>query len=527
MRHGGFVIPIFIWSPEEEDRWQPGAASRWWLHQSLAALDATLRQRGSRLIIRRGPTLETIRELLEQSGATAVYWSRRYEPAVIARDRRVKSVLHRDGVIAETLNGDLLFEPGTVRTQVGRPYQVFSSFWKACLVRGDAAPPEPAPSHLERPRYWPASLALGELGLEPSIDWAVGLRERWNPGEAGAREQLNGFLERGLREYPTGRDRPDQPGTSRLSPYLHFGEISTRQIWFAVGEQCRQAGTGTCTQASRVYARELGWREFAYHLLFHFPHTPEQPLRKNFDAFPWKSDRENLRAWQRGRTGYPIVDAGMRELWHTGWMHNRVRMVVASFLVKDLLIPWQEGAAWFWDTLVDADLANNTLGWQWSAGCGADAAPYFRIFNPVSQGEKFDPDGDYVRRWVPELNQLPSTWIHKPWEAPADALAVAEIELGRTYPWPIVDHREARARALEALSTNQELTLSKCVRSGNPDGRGVKNENGRSNCDYRSWTRWSGGRLVASPRGSASDCARASTARGRAHDDSVRRRLSF
>ena len=219
----------------------------------------------------------------------------------------------------------------------------------------------------------------------------------------------------------------------------------------------RDSRTATCpraprsAEAIRVYGSELGWREFAHHLLFHFPHTPEQPLRKYFDAFPWKRDREHLRAWQRGRTGYPIVDAGMRELWHTGWMHNRVRMVVASFLVKDLLIPWQEGAAWFWDTLVDADLANNTLGWQWTAGCGADAAPYFRIFNPVSQGEKFDPHGDYVRRWVPELDKLPSTWVHKPWEAPADALADAGIELGTNYPWPIVDHREARSRALAAL----------------------------------------------------------------------------
>ena len=224
-----------------------------------------------------------------------------------------------------------------------------------------------------------------------------------------------------------------------------------RQIWFALRYNRRVERARNSTEDIRVYSSELGWREFAHHLLFHFPHTPEQPLREEFAAFPWKPNRKNLRAWQRGRTGYPIVDAGMRELWQTGWMHNRVRMVVASFLVKDLLIPWQAGAAWFWDTLVDADLANNTLGWQWTAGCGADAAPYFRIFNPVSQGEKFDPNGEYVRRCIPELNELPTEWIHKPWEAPPRVLADAGIELGTNYPQRIVDHGEARSRALAAL----------------------------------------------------------------------------
>ena len=419
VRHGGPVIPVFIWSPEEEGRWQPGAASRWWLHQSLAQLDASLRQRGSRLIIRRGPTLETIRALLDQIGATAVYWNRRYEPAVIDRDSRVKAALQKDGRIAESFNGSLLFEPWTVRTQQGQPYQVFSAFWKACLAEPEPAPPEDAPSRIANPRRWPATLKLTELGLEPAIDWAGGLRASWRPGEAGASEQLNRFLEEALSEYPTGRDRPDRMGTSRLSPHLHFGEISVRQIWFALRGQRHGQGITQPAEAIRVYCSELGWREFAHHLLFHFPHTPEQPLRKEFRRLSLATGPRQLRAWQRGRTGYPIVDAGMRELWHTGWMHNRVRMIVASFLVKDLLIPWQEGAAWFWDTLVDADLANNTLGWQWTAGCGADAAPYFRIFNPVTQGEKFDPHGDYVRHWIPELNKLPSEWVHKPWEAPA------------------------------------------------------------------------------------------------------------
>jgi deoxyribodipyrimidine photo-lyase len=451
VRHGGPVIPVFIWSPEDEGRWQSGAASRWWLHQSLAQLDASLRQRGSRLIIRRGPTLEALRELLHQSGATAAYWNRCYEPTVIDRDSSVKAALKQVGLMAESLNSSLLFEPWTVRTQKGEPFQVFSAFWKACLGQREPAAPAGAPSHIEPPRHWPATLNLTDLGLEPTIDWAGGLRASWSPGEAGASEQLNQFLTEALSEYPTGRDRPDRRGTSRLSPHLHFGEISVRQIWFALLGRRHGGGIRPSAQAICSYTSEIGWREFAHHLLFHFPHTPEQPLRKEFDAFPWELDRKNLRAWQRGRTGYPIVDAGMRELWQTGWMHNRVRMVVASFLVKDLLIPWQEGAAWFWDTLVDADLANNTLGWQWTAGCGADAAPYFRIFNPVSQGEKFDPNGDYVRHWIPELNKLPNEWVHKPWEAPPRVLANAGIVLGRSYPRPIVDHREAGSRALEAL----------------------------------------------------------------------------
>lgn len=446
VRRGGPVIPVFIWSPEEEGPWQPGAASRWWLHQSLTRLDASLRDRGSRLIVRRGPTLETIRELLVESAATAVYWNRRYEPACIDRDSRVKAELRTDGRLTESFSSSLLFEPWNVRTQHDAPYKVFSAYWKACLAYREPQPPAPAPEEIRSPRRWPTTLPLHELGLEPTVDWAGGLRSAWRPGEAGALEALNRFLDEGLSEYYRERDRPDRVGTSHISPHLHFGEMSIRQVWSTV--RARPDGRAI---ASQFFLRELGWREFAHHLLYHFPHTPEQPLRDNFAAFPWEEDRANLRAWQRGRTGYPIVDAGMRELWHTGWMHNRVRMIVASFLVKDLLIPWQEGAAWFWDTLVDADLANNTLGWQWTAGCGADAAPYFRIFNPVRQGEKFDPNGDYVRRWVPELDNMSIAWIHKPWEAPAGLLANAGVKLGTTYPRPIVDHREARARALEAL----------------------------------------------------------------------------
>ncbi len=443
--HGGPVVPVFIWSPEEEGRWQPGSASRWWLHQSLARLETSLRQRGSRLIIRRGPALASLRALLDETGATAVYWNRRYEPAVVARDRGLESALRRDGRRVESFNGSLLFEPQAVRTRRDEPYRVFSPFWKACLARLQPALPGPAPGEIAGPGRWPATLHQDELGLEPSDDRAGGLYSDWRPGEAGAAEHLSRFLEV-LESYPTNRDRPDLVGTSRLSPHLHFGEISVRQVWSAV-RGTRQGHLA----AGRSFLRELGWREFAHHLLWHYPHTPEHPLRERFADFPWKSDAERLCRWQRGRTGYPIVDAGMRQLWQTGWIPNRVRMIAASFLVKHLLISWGEGASWFWDTLVDADLANNTLGWQWTAGCGADAAPYFRIFNPVSQGERFDPDGDYVRRWVPELGALQRAWIHKPWEAPAHVLAAAGVAPGRYYPGPVVTHREARARALGAL----------------------------------------------------------------------------
>lgn len=451
VRRGGPVIPIYVWAPEEEGSWPPGAASRWWLHQSLEQLDVSLRRLGSRLIIRRGPTLQTIRMLADAMGARTVFWNRRYEPAAIERDLRLQIALQKEGWCAESFGGVLLFEPWTIRTVQGRPYQVFTPFWKACLAQPAPEFPQAAPPRLKVPCRWPTSVKLTELGLEPTSNWAGGLQSAWRPGEAGAHELLHRFLDTALQDYAEGRNRPDRPGTSRLSPHLHFGELSVRHIWSALhvglkGKPIPQAG-----DAVRVFASELGWREFAHHLLCHFPQTPKQPLREQFLHFPWQLDRANLRAWQRGRTGYAIVDAGMRELWQTGWMHNRVRMIVASFLVKDLLLPWQEGARWFWDTLVDADLANNTLGWQWTAGCGADAAPHIRIFNPVAQGEKFDPEGTYVRRWLPELKKLPCPWIHHPWNAPADALIEAKIELGCNYPHCVVEHTKARARALRTL----------------------------------------------------------------------------
>ncbi len=445
IERGGPVIPLFIWAPDDETPWQPGAASRVWLHESLGSLAEDLRAVGSRLILRIGESQAVLDQLIAETGAEAIYWNRRYEPVAIARDKTIKATLRSRGLLVETFNGNLLFEPWEIETNNGGPYKVFTPFWKACQSRPEPEPPRPVPETIAAPESWPQGEPLEALALRPDIPWDEGIRDAWLPGEDGAMDRLHGFAQEGAGDYPEDRDRPDLEGTSRLSPHLHFGEVSPRRVWHML----KAAASGQ-EAAVADYLRQLGWREFAHHLLYHFPDTTDAPLRPEFADFPWADDEGVVKAWQRGKTGYPIVDAGMRELWTTGWMHNRVRMIVASFLTKDLLIPWQTGARWFWDTLVDADLANNTLGWQWTAGCGADAAPYFRIFNPVRQGERFDPDGAYVRQWVLELDGLPAKWIHRPWEAPADVLKEARIDLGKTYPQPIVDHAEARDRALQA-----------------------------------------------------------------------------
>jgi deoxyribodipyrimidine photo-lyase len=439
------ALPVVIWSPEEEDRWAPGAASRWWFHHALAALDGALQAMGSRLIIRRGPSLPALLALIRETGAGAVYWNRLYEPRVLDRDGRVQKSLGNAGIHVESFNAALLHEPWDVRNRQGDPFQVFTPFWRACQEQGEPGEPAPKPRSIPAPPRWPRSLDLAELNMLPKLGWADGFSRFWKPGEKGAQRKLKDFLAESLADYPRARDLPDEVGTSRLSPHLHFGEIGPRQVWQAVQRKVRNSGPAA-HEAAGSFLRQLGWREFAYHLLYHFPFTPEKPLRAKFATFPWDDTSKALAAWQKGLTGYPLVDAGMRELWATGWMHNRVRMIVASFLVKDLLLPWNDGAKWFWDTLVDADLANNTLGWQWAAGCGADAAPYFRIFNPVLQAEKFDPQGDYVRRWIPELKFTPLKWVHKPWKAPADIRGKCD------YPAPVIDHAEARDRALQAFA---------------------------------------------------------------------------
>jgi len=450
---GSAVIPVFIWAPEEEGRWAPGGASRWWLHHSLESLDEGFRAIGSRLIIRRGGSLDTLRTLVKKTGARRVIWGRRYEPEIIARDTRIKEALRSEGIEAESVNTALLHEPWKVQNQAGRPFQVFTPFWRSCQSGADPDLPIPAPTALRAPGSWPVSEAVGSLGLLPRIPWDSGFRTVWRPGEAGARANVERFVGQAVFEYTEERNRPDRTGTSRLSPHLHFGEIGPRQVWHAVRASAERAGVPREVWRGGQFLAEVGWREFAYHLLFHFPHTPEKPLRGDFERFPWREDPGMLGAWKQGRTGVPLVDAGMRELWATGWMHNRVRMVVGSMLVKNLLLSWEEGASWFWDTLVDADLASNTLGWQWVGGCGADAAPYFRVFNPVSQGRKFDPDGNYVRRWVPELARMPAEDIHAPWEAKPAVLARAGVVLGGGYPEPIVSLSASRIAALEAFAT--------------------------------------------------------------------------
>lgn len=447
----GAVIPVVVWNPSGDGAWAPGGASRWWWHHSLVAHSRALLARGSRLVVRTGDAATVLKEICRETGATAVYWNRRYEPAAIAHDARVKEQLKDAQLHAESFNGALLFEPWTIANKAGRPFQVFTPFWRQCGSQPAPPPPLAAPELIPPPARWPRSMDVDELGLLPRFPWDAGLRADWVPGEAGAAEALTRFCQAGWRDYPDRRNRPDLTGTSRLSPYLHFGEITPRQILARLAAHALTTGEKDWRQ--QQFVTEVGWREFAHHLLYHFPRTPDEPLRAEFAHFPWRQDAVGLRAWQCGKTGYPIVDAGMRELWHTGWMHNRARMIAASFLVKDLMLPWQEGARWFWDTLVDADLAQNTLGWQWSAGCGADAAPYFRIFNPVSQGEKFDPSGDYVRRWVPELARLPNEHLQAPWGAPRNVLAAAGVELGSTYPVPLVDHSRRRQEALQAFQS--------------------------------------------------------------------------
>jgi deoxyribodipyrimidine photo-lyase len=441
------IVAVYVLDDYAPRKWKMGGASRWWLHHSLISLTADLRQLGIALILRRGSAQTIIPELAAEIGASAVFWNRCYEPFAVARDTTIKSALTDAGVKVESFGAALITEPWTVKTQSGMPFRVFTPFWNALQKDHRPAKPFGAPK-FRRAFQQVSGVDLGDWHLLPTRpNWAAGFGEDWTPGEAGAQRQLKIFIEDGLRNYPSTRNLPGIEGVSRLSPYLHWGEISVRQVWHAI--DLHAGGDG-------AYLRELAWRDFAYQLLWQFPDLPEKPFHEEFGAFPWREDAETLKAWQTGQTGYPFVDAGMRQLWATGWMHNRVRMVVASFLVKHLLLPWQAGEDWFWDCLVDADLANNAMNWQWVAGSGADAAPYFRIFNPVLQGEKFDKGGDYVRRWVPEIAGLPDKWLHRPWEAPENVLAKAGISLGRIYPRPMVNHETARQRALEALKTIRE-----------------------------------------------------------------------
>lgn len=431
--------------------WSMGGASRWWLHHSLTCLKADLDKLGVPLVLRRGAAKKIIPQLAKELGVQAVYWNRCYEPATIARDTDLKSTLKNSGIEVESFNGSLLFEPWEIKNGSGSHFKVFTPFSKACLTT--KAPPLPLdkPNKIVGGECTAPSDALDDWKLLPTKpDWAKPLKATWHIGEKAAQNQLNAFLGSGLFNYASGRDRPDEENTSRLSPYLHFGEISPRQAFYAARHIAETNTTSGITKQVDKFISEILWREFSYHLLFAHPDLPDAPLNKAYLNFPWQEDEGLLSAWQKGQTGIPIVDAGMRQLWQTGWMHNRVRMVVASLLIKNMLQPWQHGAAWFWDTLVDADLASNSASWQWVAGSGADAAPYYRIFNPVLQGLKFDPKGDYVRRYVPELAKLSAESIHAPWEASAIELEDAGVTLGKSYPKPVVDLKASRNRALEA-----------------------------------------------------------------------------
>lgn len=447
---GAPVVPLYVLDEESAAAWAPGAASKWWLHHSLTSLAADLDQAGAELILRRGRHLDVVVSFARETGASAIYFSRAYEPWASNVEAAINEELTKSPdrqVTLRRFSGSLLKEPEAISTKEGNPYKVYTPFWRALNDDGDPRKPLPRPKNIKSCKAKIPSDSLDDWKLLPrKPDWAGGMRKTWQPGEAGARERLEAFLDEALRDYADGRNRPDRDSTSRLSPHLHFGEISAASVWHSV--KAWAANEGYEGKGLEVFLKEVVWREFSAHLLFHFPMLPQAPLREEFAGYPWREDEEGLRAWKNGLTGYPIVDAGMRQLWQTGWMHNRVRMIVASFLIKDLLIHWREGEAWFWDTLVDADLASNAASWQWVAGSGADAAPYFRVFNPVTQGEKFDADGDYVRRYVPELAKLPAKHIHAPWQAPDNILAEAGIELGKHYPLPIVDHAEARKRAL-------------------------------------------------------------------------------
>ncbi|MFO1088565.1 MAG: deoxyribodipyrimidine photo-lyase [Hyphomicrobiales bacterium] len=446
----GPVIPVYTLDEEIDGIRPMGGASQWWLEQSLRSLAETLSAKGLRLILRRGRAADVLASLVRETGAGSVHFSRGYAPWSPGREQAVRAAVEAAGATAHRYRGYVLFDPETIRTGADEPYKVYTPFSRACFAREPDRPPRPAPTEIAPFDGKVPSDELAAWRLYPGRpDWAKSFPETWQPGEAGARKKLDRFLAHALDGYRDDRNRPDLEATSRLSPHLHFGEISPLTIWFAV-RNSMAAANGRSDRGGEHLLKELLWREFAYHLLHHWPNLATEPFRPEFSRFPWARNESGLKLWAKGLTGYPIVDAGMRELWQTGWMHNRVRMIVASFLVKDLLIPWQEGETWFWDTLVDADPANNAASWQWVAGCGADAAPYFRIFNPVLQGEKFDPEGAYVRRYVPELARLPAAVIHKPWLASPLVLKEAGVVLGESYPKPIVEHDRARDAALAA-----------------------------------------------------------------------------
>jgi len=445
------VLCCFILDDESPGQWRAGGASRWWLHHSLAALAADIAACGGALHLARGRPQAVLPRLAERSGADHVYCSRQYEPWARQLEEDAHGALRDHGITLKRDGGALLWEPESVKNQSGAPFRVFTPFWRRCRDLPVAVEDDVTARLATWPSRCGASERLADWALLPTRpNWASAFDGQWQPGEAGARRRLEAFLDAALRDYAEGRDVPGRSATSRLSAHLHFGEIAPARVFAAVRAWAR-AHPDHQVQADK-FLTELGWREFCHHLLFHFPSLPERAFKADFEAFPWVGDPAMLRAWQRGMTGYPLVDAGMRELWRTGYMHNRVRMVAASFLCKHLMVDWRAGQRWFWDTLVDADLANNACSWQWVAGSGSDAAPYFRIFNPSMQGRRFDARGDYIRHWLPELAALPDRHLHEPWNAPPQVLRAAGVSLPGSYPLPIVDHADARQAALAAYA---------------------------------------------------------------------------
>ncbi len=440
------VIALYIYETDLSRK--TGGASDWWLYHSLSSLKADLSKAGLDLHIRKGKAQDEINTLLNASGADHIVWNRRYKKGDRDRDAEIKSALKDDGVTVETFRANLLSEPWEIETKSGSGYyKVFTPYWRAAKDQIEVAEPIPAPTNTSAYDNLSGGLDIDDLKLLPTNpNWGEKMAPYWEPGEAGAATALEDFLDGPVENYAEDRDRPDRDGTSRLSPHLAHGEISPRQIWDACKDN---------EYTSHKFLAEIGWREFSYVLLFHNPNLASENFKSDFDNFEWETNDSALIAWQKGQTGYPFVDAGMRQLWQTGWQHNRVRMVTASFLIKHLLIDWREGEKWFHDTLVDADPASNAASWQWVAGSGADASPYFRIFNPFTQGEKFDPNGDYVRKFVPELSKIPKNYIHRPWDAPNHVLEQAGVKLGETYPKPIVDHKDARERALSAYKKSR------------------------------------------------------------------------
>ena len=443
------IIPLFCFNDEESGTWQPGAASRWWLHHSLISLSDELNSLGSRLILRSGSSVNTLLELIKQCNVSAVYCNALYEPAHLNRDRVIHDELQKQGIAFHCFHGNLLIPPDQVKNKSGLPYRVFTPFYRYYLSYGFNSQCLAKPKKLNPVDKNIKTKNINSLNLLPGITWYSGFGTKWIPGETGAHNHLKIFCKKHLLDYSKARDVPSIDGTTNLSPHLHFGEISPRQIittLMKVSHSSKHPGTSSARDA---VIRELIWRDFANHILVHYPHTTDQPFMENFSRFPWKrNDRKFLNAWQQGKTGIPIIDAGMRQLWNTGWMHNRVRMIVASLLAKNANLHWLNGARWFWDTLVDADLANNSMNWQWVAGCGVDAAPYFRIFNPVTQGKKFDPDGEYIRQWIPELTHFPARYIHEPWNAPDALQKEIGIIIGRHYPKPVLDLSLSRKEIL-------------------------------------------------------------------------------